>query len=209
MFSFPNKSKKNSAHFQSLSQHLEEKRVGVIKEFEEKTESTKIFLPSSVESGVYQFYVQVSYGSYVVKSYRTIELEVGDGIATFGPSEQPEISIPLIIIIILIILLLSRGEMGRIGRNEKKINGFTNLSKILPRDFGEHMFYSSPKASKNKINKGMKNIIKPEEKMQIPEKEKPEDLIEEAIEETEKKNRERKAGDDLIDEVKKKDGKRK
>lgn len=36
MFSFPGKNRKNSAPFQGLNQHLEEKRTSVIKEFEEK-----------------------------------------------------------------------------------------------------------------------------------------------------------------------------
>jgi len=46
--------------------------------FEEKTKTTKLFLPSTVASGVYTFSVEVTYGNYNVKSFRTIEIIVGE-----------------------------------------------------------------------------------------------------------------------------------
>ena len=51
--------------------------------FEERTETTKLFLPSDVSSGTYEFFIKVSLGTYVVESHRTMEIIVGDdGIAT-------------------------------------------------------------------------------------------------------------------------------
>jgi hypothetical protein len=46
--------------------------------FEEKTKTTKLFLPSTVDSGVYTFSVEVTYGKYKAKSFRTIEIIVGE-----------------------------------------------------------------------------------------------------------------------------------
>jgi hypothetical protein len=46
--------------------------------FEEKTKTTKLFLPSTVASGVYTFSVVVTYGNYKAESFRTIEIIVGE-----------------------------------------------------------------------------------------------------------------------------------
>jgi len=48
---------------------------------EEKTETAGLFLPTSVESGTYQFNIKVSFGSISAESHRTIELTVSDGVA--------------------------------------------------------------------------------------------------------------------------------
>jgi hypothetical protein len=58
--------------------------------FEEKTKKTKLFLPSTVASGVYTFFVEVSYGKYKAQSFRTIEIVVGEGVAniTLLPQEE-------------------------------------------------------------------------------------------------------------------------
>ncbi len=46
---------------------------------EEKTESTNLFLPSGIDSGIYQFIIKVSYGNIKAESHRTIELTIKDG----------------------------------------------------------------------------------------------------------------------------------
>ncbi len=51
----------------------------------EKIETTKLFLPSTVESGIYQFYIELNHDGYSAKSYRTIEIEVKGGIAIINP----------------------------------------------------------------------------------------------------------------------------
>ena len=58
-----------------------------IGDFEEKIETTKIFLPKNVESGVYDFIVEVVYEDYEAKSHRTIEIEIKKGIAKITTSE--------------------------------------------------------------------------------------------------------------------------
>jgi hypothetical protein len=49
--------------------------------FEEKTESTKIFVPKTLDDGTYNFYIQVSYENYAATAKRTVYVEVTeDGI---------------------------------------------------------------------------------------------------------------------------------
>lgn len=50
--------------------------------FEEKTKTTKLFLPSDVKTGTYTFRLEVSYGTYTAKSHRTVEIAIKDGTAT-------------------------------------------------------------------------------------------------------------------------------
>jgi len=56
--------------------------------FEEKTKTTKLFLPSDIVSGEYIFSVQLIYGTYQAKSHRTIEIGVEGGLATIGLSPK-------------------------------------------------------------------------------------------------------------------------
>lgn len=46
---------------------------------EEKIESTNLFLPSGVDSGIYQFIIKVSYRNIKAEAHRTIELTIKDG----------------------------------------------------------------------------------------------------------------------------------
>lgn len=46
-----------------------------LKEFEEKTELTKIYIPKDLPPGQYSFYIKVSYGKYQALSYRNIYVE--------------------------------------------------------------------------------------------------------------------------------------
>jgi hypothetical protein len=59
--------------------------------FDEKIKTTKLFLPSTVASGVYTLSVQVNYGSYQAKSFRTVEIIVVEGSAEINllPKEAP------------------------------------------------------------------------------------------------------------------------
>lgn len=88
--------------------------------FEEKTETTKLFLPSDVSSGTYEFFVKVNLGTYTVESHRTMEIVVGEeGIATIGFSPETRelrmyiiaILIGLGVFIILLIFYLERRKI--------------------------------------------------------------------------------------------------
>ncbi len=74
--------------------------------FEEKTEQTKIFLPSSVKSGVYTFYVEVVHDAYTVVSHRTIEIQVEDGGVFISSIKPGKFSAYLIVFFILIAFLI-------------------------------------------------------------------------------------------------------
>jgi hypothetical protein len=91
--------------------------------FEEKTETTKIFLPTSAKSGIYEFVIQVSYGKYIAKSHRTVEIEVNGNIAEINsPKEKFNykylvgsifILIALIVIILYNILYEKKSQQRR------------------------------------------------------------------------------------------------
>lgn len=70
--------------------------------FEEKTETTKLFLPSDTVSGTYNFKIQLNHGTYIAEAHRTIEIKVSDGIAEIKPI--PEIGIKDLGIYIISIL---------------------------------------------------------------------------------------------------------
>jgi hypothetical protein len=94
--------------------------------FEEKTESSKIFLPNEVESGVYEFYVEVIHKAYNAKSHRTIEITVKGGEAeiTFmrfeGLKTYATIIIGLLSVLILLILFRSVIKLKRVKVSEIK-----------------------------------------------------------------------------------------
>ena len=76
--------------------------------FEEKTETTKIFLPSNLESGFYEFYVQIIHEAYTVSSHRSIEIEVKEGgIAIITPLDKEYSKIYLILVLIIVFLFIS------------------------------------------------------------------------------------------------------
>ncbi|HUW43846.1 MAG TPA: hypothetical protein VMV95_02720, partial [Bacillota bacterium] len=76
--------------------------------FEEKTEETKIFLPTNIKSGIYEFYVEVVHQAYTAQSHRTIEVEVEGDLITIIPRETQGIKSYIIaFLIILIVIILS------------------------------------------------------------------------------------------------------
>jgi len=68
--------------------------------FEEKTKTTRLFLPNDVTSGSYTFSVQLVYGNYQAKSHRTVELDVREGVAHISGAPVKSRNIYLISFII-------------------------------------------------------------------------------------------------------------
>ncbi len=101
--------------------------------FEEKTETTKIFLPTNIKSGIYQFYVEVAHQAYQAKSYRTIEIQVKEGIAIIGPIDTQKIKTYIIvfalILFALILFLIIRLERKRIKKLFLEGEKFTKKHK--------------------------------------------------------------------------------
>jgi len=88
--------------------------------FEEKTESTQIFVPMDLVSGSYKFYVQVSYENYAATALRTVYVEqkeggrevsfdksafVGQAFLT-GLSELGSNNVVLLVIVFMFVLLI-------------------------------------------------------------------------------------------------------
>ncbi len=75
--------------------------------FEEKTETTRIFLPSSIESGIYTFVVEVDHESYSARSERTIEVRVEGGIAIITSKDVEGIRVYAIITLIILAVIIT------------------------------------------------------------------------------------------------------
>ncbi len=77
---------------------------------EEKTRIGDIFLPSSLESGVYVFKIKLDYGGYSAESYRVIEIGVTNGLATInnnrGMNSNLYIFLSLVLLIFINIIIL-------------------------------------------------------------------------------------------------------
>jgi len=76
--------------------------------FEEREETTKLFLPSIVESGIYEFIIEVNYVNYPysARSHRTIEVIIeGDVAEIVFIDEKIQGSIIILALIILLIIV--------------------------------------------------------------------------------------------------------
>jgi hypothetical protein len=74
--------------------------------FEEKTKSKKLFLPEDIQSGTYQFFIKVTYGTYSASAHRTIEIKVKEGRAEISFSSN-KIFIYILSFLIILIALVS------------------------------------------------------------------------------------------------------
>jgi hypothetical protein len=99
--------------------------------FEEKIETTKLFLPKNISSGVYTLAVKVSFEDYSAESVRAIELEVKGDIVEIKPKSETQtititvlstlIFLVLIVILILIIKKFPRKPSKKIIRKKPEI----------------------------------------------------------------------------------------
>ncbi|MDZ4226767.1 MAG: hypothetical protein U1B79_01510, partial [Candidatus Pacearchaeota archaeon] len=72
---------------------------------EERTEASKIFLPSTFESGIYSFVIEVSYEGYSARSQRTIEVQVKEGGITITPIDLGGIKTFIIAFLVLLAII--------------------------------------------------------------------------------------------------------
>ncbi|GAG38091.1 unnamed protein product, partial [marine sediment metagenome] len=86
--------------------------------FDEKTKTSKLFLPSDITSGKYIFSITVSYEHYTAESHRTIEISVEEGRASIGilPEARRRLGIILILaglstVLLLFIIYLQRKKV--------------------------------------------------------------------------------------------------
>ena len=113
-------------------------------EFEEKTEQTQIYLPKELESGEYQFYVQVSYENYQAVSFRTVYVEQGEEYTEVILIEEPEVQKPfniflffaftlfLVMILLLIVMHWRRKVLlNKIKEIKIDLSFIKKLSELL------------------------------------------------------------------------------
>ncbi len=87
---------------------------------QEETITTKVFLPSNLESGIYKLKIDVNYKNYSAESYRTIEINVKQGLALISPGNKGDLKIYIIIILLILVVFLIITFIYKLER--KKIN---------------------------------------------------------------------------------------
>ena len=105
-----------------------------IQDIEAREETTKIFLPSSVETGIYDLDVELDYKGYKVRAHRTMELTVSKGFATInysGENSRTLIIVSLLVLAILISLVIYYLERKRVNQTLAKEKGFIKSHKLL------------------------------------------------------------------------------
>ena len=86
---------------------------------EGKIRTADIFLPTSVKSGIYELKIEVDYGGHIRNAYRTIEINIKQGIATINSGFGKFnifIIIALIILMIFNIYIIYRIERKKIKK---------------------------------------------------------------------------------------------
>jgi len=143
--------------------------------YEEKVEKTKLFLPSTITSGAYEFYVKLTHGTYEVSAHRTVEILVDKkGVATLSLVPEDEGSnfkvylIAFLIglgasIIFLVLYLESKNILKSVKYFDRKhrklyLRSLTNLSDPI---------YDSITKSKAKLSKIKKIVTRPRERYKV------------------------------------------
>ena len=154
-----------------------------------------------------------------------IELEVSEDVETFGPTEEPKVSIPLIIIILILLFLLSGGRLQKHKREkaERKGSELGRLITSFEKKVGQKIllkkhekYLPERRSNATRIDENIKQIDKADVLSRIEEQTLQQpfykttvkselDLIEEAVKKTEEKERIEKA----VEETKKKNKDRK
>jgi hypothetical protein len=114
-------------------------------EFEEKTETTKIFIPKILENGSYNFYVKVTFDNYEVQAHRTVFVEEGNELKfSFDEEKETDISaeeskglglrVPLnpYIFVVAFVLVLLTSSVSVLYLERKKLKGWykVNVNKL-------------------------------------------------------------------------------
>jgi hypothetical protein len=124
-----------------------------ISSYEEKTESTKLFLPKIIKSGNYKFIVKLIHGKYIASANRIIEIRLKDDVAKIKLSPEKETKklekyiLPILLgcsILILIIIFL----IIELVKKPKKIKAIKSISvskdknkKYLPIKVHKELYY--------------------------------------------------------------------
>ncbi len=87
--------------------------------YDEKTKTKKLFLPEDVKSGTYTFYIQVTYGNYTASAYRTMGINVKNGVAKINIIQEYNNNLPYIVAgLSAIFILIGIGIM--IGKRRRR-----------------------------------------------------------------------------------------
>ncbi|MFA5174511.1 MAG: fibrinogen-like YCDxxxxGGGW domain-containing protein [Candidatus Pacearchaeota archaeon] len=135
--------------------------------FEEKTETTKIFLPSEIKDGVYNFYVQAEFENYKASSHRILEISNGK-IGGLGSEKSDNWFLIIVILAVLVGAALGggkvyskrKGEYVKVGNEkiyvdkekETKPASFDFLNQNMASAIKENIGSKENSENKSKIN---------------------------------------------------------
>ncbi|MFA7707870.1 MAG: hypothetical protein WCX73_02890 [Candidatus Pacearchaeota archaeon] len=116
--------------------------------FEEKTKEKKLFLPSEVDSGTYEFFIQVKYGNYTASAHRTIEIEIDKGLAIITASDSKNKPVIILVILFMSLILIGlivfgakRYKKYKIKEEEKRIKEYLKGLDLYVRKEGSESIY--------------------------------------------------------------------
>ncbi len=101
-------------------------------EFEEKVESTKIYIPRNLSSGSYDFIIEVSFEKYKASSHRTIYVEQGENQLRQVSLQQPKSSnyyIWLLLLLLIITIVFALILYIKLERIQDRVNNFKEKRK--------------------------------------------------------------------------------
>lgn len=105
--------------------------------FEEKIKTTTINLPSDLEDGAYDLYVQVNFEKYSVESFRKINIKIGEYVSLSPFTQSTREKYYLLAIVLLVILFIyieKRREFFLIKKSIKKVKKMYYSIKGIPYD---------------------------------------------------------------------------
>jgi hypothetical protein len=98
--------------------------------YEQKTKEKQLFLPSDVSSGVYDFFILVSYGDYTAKAHRTVEISVNNDKVTMKSADNSKLN-AIFASLFIVLLIISAGIFYDVHkRKEEKKELLKYLNKI-------------------------------------------------------------------------------
>lgn len=130
-----------------------------LRSFDEKTETTSLFLPGSIKAGNYRFYIEINYESYRATSFRDIEIiEKEENIKIIDLAEKEEYGNLIVIIIIILLVIIVAG----INKYLPKL-----MQKDIPKEKIEKLLLENSLIKKPEVSK---RVVIPENFEKIAEK---------------------------------------
>jgi hypothetical protein len=132
--------------------------------FEEKTESTKIFLPKNLSSGSYDFNIEVSFENYKATSHRVIQVEYDEGtqetlVNLVGKIQKDDGKRPNIFLIVATVAIILLILIFIINYFRMKVGSGYFEDEIDSTEYNFPKEYDSTKVKKSEFTRSNKDIF--------------------------------------------------